>query len=290
MILVTGAGGKTGLAVINALAARGERVRGLVYRDSQASRVTMAGAYETITADMGDLHAFISASRGAKSIYHIAPNVSPNEVVYGSNALAAAITANVEHFVFHSVLHPQVEEMPHHLAKLRVEELIFQSGLPFTIMQPTAYMQNTLAQWGTVEKEGLFRVPYRVNARLSLVDLHDAADAGARVLTEPDHQGATYELCGPDAFSQDEVALAFSEVLQIPVRAVQLPLDEWEKDARSRGMGDYAIDTLKKMFNYYERYSMTGNANVLNWLLKRKPTSFNEFLNTEAEQRRPKNS
>ncbi len=53
----------------------------------------------------------------------------------------------LSHFVYHSVLHPQTEEMPHHWQKLRVEESLFRTHLPFTILQPCAYMQNLDIHW-----------------------------------------------------------------------------------------------------------------------------------------------
>ncbi|MGD2207623.1 MAG: NmrA family NAD(P)-binding protein, partial [Anaerolineae bacterium] len=124
MILVTGAAGKTGRAVIRALAARGAAVRALVHRSGQVSKVEALGA-ETIVGDMRDGVAMDRAARGAHAVYHICPNVSPDEVTIGQTAITAARRAGVEHFVFHSVLHPQVEAMPHHWLKMRVEELLF---------------------------------------------------------------------------------------------------------------------------------------------------------------------
>ena len=64
------------------------------------------------------------------SVYHVCPNVSPDEIAIGRVSIAAARSAGVEHFVYHSVLHPQTEAMPHHWLKLRVEEALITSGLP----------------------------------------------------------------------------------------------------------------------------------------------------------------
>ena len=147
MILVTGAAGKTGQAVIRALVARGADVRALVHRPEQVPITAGLGARETIAGDLRDRAALARAAQGARVIYHICPNVSPDEVTIGRAAIAAARAAGVQHFVYHSVLHPQVEAMPHHWLKMRVEELLFQSGLAYTILQPAAYVQNVLAHW-----------------------------------------------------------------------------------------------------------------------------------------------
>jgi uncharacterized protein YbjT (DUF2867 family) len=189
----------------------------------------------------------------------------------------------VEHFAYHSVLHPQTETMPHHWQKLRVEEMLLASGLVFTILQPAAYMQNVLAHWKTICQEGVYPVPYAVATRLSLVDLDDVAQAAALVLTETDHRSATYELVGTEGLSQDEVAATLSKVLGRPVEVEVVPLDSWEKGARHAGLGDYAVETLLKMFRYYERHGFSGSPRVLTWLLGRPPASFEVFVRRAAQ-------
>lgn len=149
MILVTGAAGKTGRTIIQALAKSGETVRALVHRFDQVSSLRALGVDDVLVGDLRDQASMDRAAQGVRAIYHMAPNISPDEVSIGKTIIAAAQSADVERFVFHSVLHPQIEAMPHHWLKARVEELLFASGLPFTILQPTAYMQNVLA-WKSV--------------------------------------------------------------------------------------------------------------------------------------------
>ncbi len=278
LILLTGAAGKTGRAIIGALANRGQTVRAFVRRAEQAQAVREAGAAEAVVGDLRDADVVAGAMRGVRAVYHVCPNVSPDEVTIGQVALAAARTAGVERFVYHSVLHPQVQAMPHHWLKLRVEELLFASGLPFTILQPCAYMQNVLANWGQIAEAGVYPVPYRVGARLSIVDLDDVAVAAATVLTEPGHLGAIYELAGPAPLSQVEIAAVLSQQLGRPVRAEAVSLDAWERRARAGGMGEYQVAMLLAMFRYYDRHGLVGNPAVLGWLLGRPTTTFAEFL------------
>jgi uncharacterized protein YbjT (DUF2867 family) len=225
------------------------------------------------------------AARGARAIYHICPNVHPEEVAIGRAAIAAARSAGVQHFVYHSVLHPQVEAMPHHWLKMRVEERLFESGLNCTILQPAAYMQNVLAQWEHVLEQGVYSVPYAVDTRLGMADLEDVAQAAAIVLTEAGHEGATYELAGAEALTQIEVAAILSQQLGRPVRAEAVPLGTWEKRARESGLGEYQVRTLLKMFRYYERFGFWGNPRVLTWLLGRPPTTFAGFAARVAQDR-----
>jgi uncharacterized protein YbjT (DUF2867 family) len=278
MILITGAAGKTGRAVLRTLIAKGETVRALVHRSEQMPPLKALGAQEVLAGDMRDQATMDRAAYGVRAVYHICPNVSPDEVAIGQAAIAAARSAGVEHFVYHSVLHPQTEAMPHHWQKLRVEEKLFESGLPHTILQPSAYMQNVLAHWEQILAQGIYPIPYAVETRLGMVDLEDVAAAAAVVLTQAGHAGAIYELAGAEALTQVEVAAILSRQLERPVRAEVISRQAWEERARASGLGDYQVQTLLKMFDHYERYGFWGNPRVLGWLLGRPPATFAAFV------------
>ncbi len=279
-ILVTGAAGKTGRAVIRALAAMGPPIRAFVRRPEQRQPVESLGATEVVTGDLRSRETVAAAVNGVGSVYHICPNVHPDELSIGRRVLAAALAAGVGRIIYHSVLHPQIEAMPHHWAKMRVEELIFESGLDYTILQPAPYMQNLLGQWRSITEQAVFRVPYNLDSRIAMVDLEDVAEAAARVLTDAGHIGATYELCGPDLPDQREIAAALGRALGTTVRAVAVPPREWAEAARASDLGDHQIETLLKMFGYYESFGMAGAPQVLGGLLGRAPASFDEYLAT----------
>jgi uncharacterized protein YbjT (DUF2867 family) len=174
--------------------------------------------------------------------------------------------------------------MPHHWQKLRVEERLFESGLRYTILQPAAYMQNVLTGWDSIANFGVYRVPYAVKTRLGMVHLTDVATAAAIVLTEPGHLGATYELAGAEMLTQSELATILSQSLGRPVRAETVPLEEWKRQAHAEGLSDYQVETLIKMFRYYECYGFGGNPNILTWLLGRPPTTFATFAQQAAHE------
>jgi NAD(P)H dehydrogenase (quinone) len=281
MILITGASGKTGRAITQMVKHTGVAVRAMVHNAAQAPQLQAAGASEVLVGDLQSRNDLDKACKGIQSVYHICPNMHPQEVEIAQKLLEAAAQAGVEHFVYHSVFHPQIEAMPHHWNKMRVEEMVFSSDLLYTILQPCAYMQNVLGYWQQITTQGIYPVPYSVNTRLSLVDLEDVAKVAAMVLVDPGHDNAIYELCGPETISQAEVAVDLSRELGKAVRAETISLSEWEKGARNSGMIDYARQTLIKMFEYYDRYGLVGNPTVLAWLLKRQPTSFAEFIHRE---------
>ena len=285
MILVTGAGGKTGRAIIKALS-RAESVCAFVKSEEHVPMVTSLGAEKVIVGEFRDEARIRSAMEGARAVYHICPNMNPDEIVIGKSVLEEARRAGVDHFVYHSVLHPQTEKMLHHWQKLRVEEMVFESGLLFTILQPAPYMQNFLAKWQSIVQDGALRVPYSVTARFSFLDLQDLGEAVRIVLSEPGHLHAVYELASTEPMSHVDVAAVFERVLRRPVQAQREETGDWKSRSSARPDDD-AVESLIKMFEYYDRWGLPGNSNVLRWLLGREPTSLSGFIEREREESTP---
>lgn len=281
MIFITGAGGKTGKALAKTLS-NVESVYAFVHRKEQVATLKSLGAEKAIFGNMQDASVIQSAMQGVRAIYHICPNMSPDEVEIGKLVIGEARKAGVEHFVYHSVLHPQTEKMKHHWAKLRMEEMVFESGLPFTILQPAPYMQNLLSGWKRIVKDGVLRVPYSVDAKFSFVDLEDIAEAAKIVLTKPNHKNAVYELAGTLPMSHIDVAQILSRVLNRNVHAEKEDIGGWR--LRTTGMSEYAIENLVRMFEYYDQWGLTGNVNVLRWILKKEPTTLDMFFDRVAKE------
>jgi uncharacterized protein YbjT (DUF2867 family) len=292
MILITGAAGKTGKAILRKLAEQMAPVKALVLRAAQVAEVEALGAKAVIVGDMRDGAIIRRAMQGVQSVYHICPNVHPDEITIGKEIIDAAASTGITQFVYHSVLHPQIEEMPHHWKKMRVEEHLFASGLPFTILQPAVYMQNILVNWEQMIETGRYTIPYAVESRISMVDLEDVALAAALVLREAlheggrsPHNGATYELAGTAPMSQSEVAAILSQGLGRTVTAESVSIDAWKNKVRTSGLDEYPINTLGKMFAYYAEHGLSGNSQVLSWLLNRPATSFEAFVKRAVEDR-----
>ncbi len=277
-ILITGAGGKTGIAVCQALTKKGFKIRAWVRQDAYTPPLRQIGIDDFIVGDLLEYLLAERAMRGVGAVYHIPPNMNPNELSIAENLIESAQREGVERLVYHSVLHPQVEEMPHHWQKMRVEERLFASGLAFTILQPAVYMQNLLGYSQSIQQDGVYAIPYSLDAPLSQVHLGDVAEAAMKVLVEDNHAYAIYELCGSEVLTAREIAHRLSTHLARPVEAIPIDRDEWQRKMLAEGMPEYAVNTLLKMFLYYEKYGMRGNPNVLRMLLGRSPTTFDEFL------------
>ncbi len=281
MILVTGANGKTGRAIIEALLSKGEQVRAFVHRPEQTQKIESLGKVEVAAGDLLDQKAVGKAFSGVRAVYHICSAVNPHEIEIGQMVTQAARLANVEHFVYHSVLHSVLQDMPHHQKKLKVEELLVNSGIPYTIIQPAVLMQNVLESWDLLSEKGILRQKFFTTqeTQMCMVDLEDVAEAAAIILTSPGHKGATYELCGPENLTLSDMVAGIVQHTGHEIK-VETPHDEsFSVQLKKHGAGDYQVNTLLKMFQHYNEHGFVGNPNVLTWILGRKPNDFSNFIN-----------
>jgi NAD(P)H dehydrogenase (quinone) len=282
MILITGAGGQTGLAVLAALKARGTPVRCFSSNESSAARLLARGADETVVGDLADSAALRKATAGIRAIYHIAPNMSEREIAMGKAAIAAARAASVERVVYHSVIFPYLHALPHHWDKLAVEEILVEERIPYTILQPTMYMQNVTLSWEQIARQGMYAQPYSADRPMGLVDLEDVAAVAAAALLDDGHLGATYELCSGDSLTRREMASIMAAALGRPVEAVVVEFAAWQAE-HAAGLSGERRERLLKMFRHYDEVGLPpGNANVLGWLLGRPPSRFVDFVKRQA--------
>lgn len=279
MILITGANGQTGRAIIKALLSKGEQIRAFLYTPEQVQDIKTLGEMEVVVGDMLDQKTVDEALTGVSAVYHICSAVNPDEVKIGQKMINGAKKANVKHFVYHSVLHSILQDMPHHQKKLMVEEILVDSGIPYTIIQPAVLMQNILESWNSLNEKGIFQQKFFTNSetRMCMVDIEDVAEVASIVLTTPGHTGVTYELCGPENLSLSDMVVAMEQHFGCEIK-VETPSDEtFAAQLKKFGVGDYQINTLLKMFKHYNEHGFVGNPNVLTWILGRKPNDFSSF-------------
>ena len=275
-VLITGAAGRTGVAVTAACVARELVVRAFVPGPDQAQRALAAGARDVVQGRFADESALMRACLGVDAIYHIAPHLDPDEVAIGARMIEAARATGVRRLVYQSVLHPQIADIPHHWRKMRVEDMLLASGLEVSVLQPALYTQDIVAQVPRIRETGQYVAPCPIETRLSMVDIEDVAAIAARVLAEDTHVGATYELVGTPPLSRLEIAGLLSRRLHMPVRAVEQSLADFEAGAQD--MPADRRDSLMRMFAWHGAHGFIGNRTVLRLLLGREPTGLEACL------------
>ncbi len=275
-ILVSAANGKTGRSVIAALLARGDAPT--IRAFSRTPGQTPEGVVQ-VHGDLTEPAQVAAAVRDVDTVIHYAPPLGQREVAMGMNMIDAAQAAGVRRFIFVSVIHPEIDDLMNHQAKLAIEAYLINSRMEWTVLRPQHYMQNI--DVNRVVNEGRIGFPYPVETVLGHVDMRDLAEATAKVAMEPGHAFATYDVDGNQHLSALQMAEIISSAAGKPVEAVALdPGAVIATIGKHWGepMSDYTIDAFHRLFGYYARHGIFGNANVLTWLLGRKPGTFEDFV------------
>jgi uncharacterized protein YbjT (DUF2867 family) len=276
-ILVTGANGRTGRAIVDALLAWGARVRGLVRKADQVGRLEGLGA-EAALGDLEDPASLIAAARGCDTVLHIGPPMHPREVEITQSVLSAAAQGGAAHFIYYSVMQPLRQDVLHHRLKLIAEAHVVEGPVPYTILQPIRYMQHLEPILDQVRSQGVHAMPFNTRVGFNVVDLGDLAEAAAIVATQPGHHHATYELAGPQALSQDDMAAILTEEIGRPVVARQVLPEELRTTAAAKGVDPARIERMLVMNAHYDRHGFLGNPNILRWLIGRPPTLYRDYV------------
>lgn len=219
-VLVTGATGNTGRAVLDALAARGAPVRAMVRTEADRSR--LPAGVPVVAADFDDAASIAAALEGAGRAYLLTPSSERAEAQQQRFADLAA-QAGVGHLVVLSQLaadeHSPVRFLRYHAA---VEQHVRDLGIAYTFLRPNLFFQGLLAVAGTISAQGRFYAPIG-EAPVSAVDVRDIAAVAATTLTEAGHEGATYTLTGPAAITHAQIAAALTSALGRDITFIDVP-------------------------------------------------------------------
>jgi uncharacterized protein YbjT (DUF2867 family) len=248
MYAVIGATGNTGRATVKELKALGEEPLCIVRNADKAREVLGAGA-KIAVVELDDRAGMEKALQGSKRVF-IVTGHNPRSAEQQLNVLDAAKAVGAEFFVKVSggraVTGPDVESengRAHHV----VEEAMKRSGLPWCVLSPGLFMQNTLAQAASIKAEGKMVSAYPASVPLAFIDVRDTGALGARVLRDPaKHAGKVYSFTGL-ATTYNDFAKVFSEVLGKPVVYVEVSLEQAAQAMKSRNMPDWLIAHLTAM-------------------------------------------
>ncbi|MFG3142527.1 SDR family oxidoreductase [Streptomyces sp. NPDC048211] len=214
MILVTGATGNIGSALLKELQALGAGpLRGLT-RDT--ARAAFAEGVEAVVGDFAETATLKPAMRGARSLFLVSRLGSDAEII------EAARQAGVEHVVLVSSItvqtHPHLGPAHENLA---VEQLLQDSGMAWTILRPTQFASNALWWSGAIRRHETLRVPY---ADIGLPTIHpaDIASVAGAALTQSGHHERTYALTGPERVTPRQQVGAVATALgrQVPFAGI----------------------------------------------------------------------
>jgi uncharacterized protein YbjT (DUF2867 family) len=242
LVLVAGAGGEVGGAVLELLRAQDVPVRGMLHRDDDRTGALRALGAEVVIGDLTRPDSVAAALDGVTRMYFAMP-VSPDHL------LAAAVVATVarsrgqlgalvdmSQMTVSQMTATSTGESHHQRLHWLAEQVFDWSGLPVVHIRPTTFLDNplftTLAA-RSIRASGTIELPFGTG-RTSPIASHDVARVVAAVLADPaPHLGKVLELTGPRTVGMTELAEAFSRALGQRISYVDVPLDRWRAEVLS---------------------------------------------------------
>ena len=277
-ILVTGATGNTGRAVVDALAGRGAPVRAMVR--AEADRAKLPAGVPAVVADFDDLASIAAALEGADRAYLVTPSSERAEEQQRRFADLAA-KAGVRHLVVLSQLasdeNSPVRFLRYHAA---VEQHVRDLGIPYTFLRPNLFFQGLLAFAGTISSQGRFYAPIG-DATISAIDVRDIADVAAVTLTEAGHEGATYTLTGPASITHTQIAAALTAALGRDVTFTDVPPEAFADSLRGI-LPPWQVDGLLEDYAHYRRGEAASVSSAVAEITGRPPRDIQQFARDYA--------
>jgi uncharacterized protein YbjT (DUF2867 family) len=265
-ILVTGASGTIGRALVAELRSRG------------ADFAVMGRQHGPglVQGDFADAASLERAFQGVDTLFLLLPLV-PGKVQLARNAVQAARAAGVRHIVRSSGAGADPAS-PVALAQLQgeIDALVAASGIPCTFLRPSGFMQNWINHSAAALKAGTFYAPHGDGAQ-SLIDARDIAAVAAVVLTDPaSHAGQAYTLTGPEALTDAQMVEQIGIAAGRDIRYVDVP----ETAAREAmaGMPPVMIEWFMSLNHVIKQGWAAGVTDDVQRLTGRAPRRFADFV------------
>lgn len=246
MILVLGATGGIGGEVCRLLKKAGTSFRAMARKQEQVDQFRADGV-DAVRGDLDRPETLTAAMAGIETLFLVtAP--TPAQVAQETAAINVAKRAGVGRIVKISASDCNVRSrIPWAKSHALIDHYLRASGVDWTILMPTAFMQNFL--WFTKPVARGFLPLGAGKGSLSWVDTRDIARVAATVLTQDGHSRATYFLTGPETFDMSEAAVRLSEVTGRKVRYLDLPTPAFRTVLRLTGSSRWMTNGLVAQFS-----------------------------------------
>jgi uncharacterized protein YbjT (DUF2867 family) len=159
-----------------------------------------------------------------------------------------------------------------------VERIIRGCGIEWTFLRPNAFMQNFITYWGeSIRSQSAFFIP-QGQGRVSIIDARDIADAAVAVLTEDGHAGKVYELTGPEALSNHDIAKTLSAVLGRGISYRDIPATEARGALVAQGMSKWMVNVIMELFEMSAADEAAEVNDTVERLIGTAPIRFEDFV------------
>ena len=283
-ILVTGAAGLSGSIVVHEFVRRQHPVRALVRDRTRADWLTRLPGVEVVEGDMLRAETLGAALDGVERALMISTS-NPLMLDTQSAFIEASKAAGVSHVVKYSGAESGIGFDP---ANFRfgamheeIERLLAHSGLEWTVLRPSQFMQVYFRELPSIIAEDAFFLPMD-DVKLSPVDIEDVAKVAFAVLSDGGHSGKRYDMTGPEALTGDDVARHVSMAVGRPIRYVNITPEQFHERLLSSGAPEGRAQALGELFAERRRHPESRVYTETHKTFGVTPTTFAEFAKRNA--------
>jgi uncharacterized protein YbjT (DUF2867 family) len=275
MILITGASGSVGKVVLLEAIRKEPSVRAM-YRSKGEAEKAPAGC-EPVLADYSDKESLRKAVEGVSAVYVVCSPI-PQLVELECNMLDACTESGVRHVVLNSALGAGDYGKSFPSWHRKVEDILKTTGISYTILRPNGFLQNIVAYNApSIRAQGAFYAAMG-DAKVSYLDVGDIAVVAVKALKGGAHPGKTYELNGPEAISNGELAKRISKIAARTVNFIDIP-ETAQRDAMlGMGMPEWQATALLELQQYYRQGGGAKTDGLLRSLIERDPVTLDQYL------------
>ncbi|PFE11795.1 SDR family oxidoreductase [Bacillus cereus] len=271
MILVTGATGHVGKEVVKAL----------MQKNIDFQVATRRKESKGVYFDFEDPSSIKPALRGITKLFLLRPPHLADAKKYFQPVIDAAEEVGIKHIVFLSLLGVKKNPIVPHA---KIEKIIKDSGIPYTFLRPSFFMQTLLSQHGDeLRNEKIIEVPAG-NGKISFIDVRDIGEVAAKVLMEDGHEFKAYALTGSEALTYYEVAEIILKETNEHIIYTNPSIFTFRKRMIQKGLKNNFIMVMIGIYTT-ARLDLAKNITLdLEQLLERKPITLKQFAHDYREQ------
>jgi uncharacterized protein YbjT (DUF2867 family) len=271
-VLVTGATGNTGSLLVPKLLKSDVEVSILVRDEAKAAPLKELGA-KVVLGDLDKPETIRPALKDVDKIYLLTYN-GQSQLKQAENILDEISKAGNPHIIRHSMWGSDNSRIIKQ--GYRIEEMIKSSGMPWTILKPTFYMQNTMMAARTIASDGVIYWDMK-DGRLGMIDVRDIADAAFGAITQNGHESKSYILTGPETVSFHDIAHIFTRVLAREVKYVNVPGEASFQAMIGMGMPEWIAKGYQELSEGFSDNFANSTTNNVEILTGHKARSFEQF-------------
>lgn len=280
-VLVTAATGNVGRALVPMLADAGAQVRA-----GSRRALAFGDGLEGVQAQRLELREPASVAGALKGVdrLFLATPLAQDMAAVAARVVEQARCAGVAQIVRLSALGAGGGAATRLAAVHRQTEAVLRdSGIPCVCLRPNAFMQNVIGQFAEgIRQTGSFRAP-QGNGRVSCIDARDVAAVAARLLTQSPPPGGCFDLTGPTALSNYDIAAVLTRVLGREIRYVDTQPGETRAALRAHGLSSWLIDIIMELYDLSARGGAALITPDVELVLGRAPRSFEAFAGDYVE-------